>query len=36
MAALAEPTDFVKELAGFGADDVRRIMRDDALELLGT
>jgi predicted TIM-barrel fold metal-dependent hydrolase len=31
---LAEPTDFVKELDGFDATDVRRIMRDNALELL--
>ncbi len=32
---LAEPTDFAKELTGFGADDVHRIMRDNGLELLG-
>lgn len=31
---LAEPTDFVKELDGFGAGDVRKIMRDNALDLL--
>ena len=33
---LAEPLDFVKELDGFDAADVRKIMRDNALELLGT
>jgi predicted TIM-barrel fold metal-dependent hydrolase len=32
---LARPTDFVKELEAFSADDVRKIMRDNALELLG-
>jgi predicted TIM-barrel fold metal-dependent hydrolase len=32
---LAEPTDFAKELTGFDRDAVRRIMRDNALELLG-
>ncbi|WP_285222913.1 SDR family NAD(P)-dependent oxidoreductase [Frankia nepalensis] len=32
---LAEPTDFVKELHGFDDAAVRRIMRDNALELLG-
>jgi predicted TIM-barrel fold metal-dependent hydrolase len=32
---LAEPTDFVKELHAFDAADVRRIMRDNALDLLG-
>ena len=32
---LAEPTDFVKELDGFSAADVRKIMRDNALDLLG-
>ena len=31
---LAEPTDFVKELDGFDAGDVRKIMRDNALDLL--
>jgi predicted TIM-barrel fold metal-dependent hydrolase len=33
---LAEPLQFVKELEGFGPSDVRKIMRDNALELLGT
>ena len=33
---LAEPIDFVKELADFDDDAVRRIMRDNALDLLGT
>jgi predicted TIM-barrel fold metal-dependent hydrolase len=33
---LAEPTHFVKELSGFDAADVRKIMRDNALDLLGT
>jgi predicted TIM-barrel fold metal-dependent hydrolase len=32
---LAEPTDFAKELDGFNETEVRRIMRDNALELLG-
>jgi predicted TIM-barrel fold metal-dependent hydrolase len=32
---LAEPTDFVKELDEFSAADVRKIMRDNALDLLG-
>jgi len=32
---LAEPTDFLKELDGFAADDVRKIMRGNCLELLG-
>ncbi len=32
---LAEPTDFVKELDGFSPGDVRKIMRDNSLELLG-
>jgi predicted TIM-barrel fold metal-dependent hydrolase len=32
---LAQPTDFEKELAGFGADDVARIMRGNVLDLLG-
>jgi predicted TIM-barrel fold metal-dependent hydrolase len=32
---LAEPTDFTKELQGFDAADVRKIMRDNALDLLG-
>jgi predicted TIM-barrel fold metal-dependent hydrolase len=32
---LAEPTDFAKELHAFDDGDVRRIMRDNALELLG-
>jgi predicted TIM-barrel fold metal-dependent hydrolase len=32
---LAEPTDFVKELHNFDEAGVRRIMRDNALELLG-
>lgn len=31
---LAEPLDFVKELHGFDAAEVRRIMRDNALDLL--
>jgi predicted TIM-barrel fold metal-dependent hydrolase len=31
---LAEPTDFAKELSGFDEHAVRRIMRDNALELL--
>jgi predicted TIM-barrel fold metal-dependent hydrolase len=33
---LAEPTDFAKELADFDDADVRKIMRDNALALLGT
>ena len=32
---LAQPMDFEKELSGFGEDDVRRIMRDNCVELLG-
>ena len=32
---LAEPTDFAKELAGFDETAVRKIMRDNALDLLG-
>jgi predicted TIM-barrel fold metal-dependent hydrolase len=32
---LAEPTDFTKELDGFDEIEVRKIMRDNALELLG-
>jgi predicted TIM-barrel fold metal-dependent hydrolase len=32
---LAEPTDFAKELSGFDDAEVRRIMRDNALEFLG-
>ena len=32
---LAEPMDFVKELDGFDEAAVRRIMRDNALDLLG-
>ena len=32
---LHEPTDFAKELHGFAPDDVRKVMRDNALELLG-
>jgi len=32
---LAEPTDFVKELDAFEPAEVRRIMRDNALDLLG-
>jgi predicted TIM-barrel fold metal-dependent hydrolase len=32
---LAEPLDFVKELDGFDEHAVRKIMRDNALELLG-
>jgi predicted TIM-barrel fold metal-dependent hydrolase len=33
--ALAEPLDFLAELNGFAEADVRRIMRDNVLELLG-
>lgn len=33
---VAQPLDFLKELDGFDADGVRRIMRDNCLELLGT
>jgi predicted TIM-barrel fold metal-dependent hydrolase len=33
---LAEPTDFAKELDGFDEAEVRKIMRDNALDLLGT
>jgi predicted TIM-barrel fold metal-dependent hydrolase len=33
---LAEPLHFLKELDGFDANDVRKIMRDNALDLLGT
>jgi predicted TIM-barrel fold metal-dependent hydrolase len=32
---LADPTDFAKELDAFSAADVRKIMRDNCLELLG-
>jgi len=32
---LARPTDFVKELHAFSDDEVRRIMRDNCLDLLG-
>ena len=32
---LAEPVDFAKELDGFDESEVRKIMRDNALELLG-
>lgn len=32
---LAEPTDFVKELEGFDEHGVRKILRDNCLELLG-
>lgn len=32
---LAEPTDFAKELHAFDEDDVRKVMRDNALDLLG-
>ena len=31
---LAEPTDFVHDLAGFAEDEIRRVMRDNALALL--
>jgi predicted TIM-barrel fold metal-dependent hydrolase len=33
---LAEPADFVKELDGFDETEVRKIMRENALQLLGT
>jgi predicted TIM-barrel fold metal-dependent hydrolase len=33
---LAQPLDFEKELDGFSEEDVRRIMRDNCLELLGS
>jgi predicted TIM-barrel fold metal-dependent hydrolase len=33
---VAEPLDFTKELDGFSDHEVRRIMRDNCLELLGT
>ena len=33
---LAEPTDFAKELHGFDEAEVRKIMRENALDLLGT
>ncbi|MCL9793211.1 hypothetical protein [Frankia sp. AgKG'84/4] len=32
---LTEPILFVKELEGFSDEDVRKIMRDNALELMG-
>jgi predicted TIM-barrel fold metal-dependent hydrolase len=32
---LAEPTDFVKELDGFSPAEVRMVMRDNALDLMG-
>jgi len=32
---LSEPTDFAKELSGFSEVDVRKIMRENCLELLG-
>jgi predicted TIM-barrel fold metal-dependent hydrolase len=31
---LPEPTDFVKDIPTFSADEVRAVMRDNALELL--
>ena len=31
---LAEPIQFTKELTGFSAEDVRKIMRDNVLDLL--
>src|SRR4051794_37245835 len=33
---LEQPLDFVKELDGFSEDEVRKIMRDNCLELLGS
>jgi predicted TIM-barrel fold metal-dependent hydrolase len=33
---LAEPTDFVKELTAFSDGDVRKVMRSNALEFLGS
>jgi predicted TIM-barrel fold metal-dependent hydrolase len=33
---LAQPLDFTKELDGFDDDEVRKIMRDNCLELLGS
>jgi predicted TIM-barrel fold metal-dependent hydrolase len=33
---LAQPTDFTNELSGFDEGEVRRIMRDNCLELLGS
>jgi predicted TIM-barrel fold metal-dependent hydrolase len=33
---LTEPTDFVKELDGFNDEEIRKIMRDNCLDLLGT
>lgn len=32
---LESPLSFTDELAGFGDDEVRKIMRDNALDLLG-
>ena len=32
---LARPTDFVKELHDFSDDEIRKVMRDNALDLLG-
>jgi predicted TIM-barrel fold metal-dependent hydrolase len=33
---LEQPLDFLKELDGFEDKAIRRVMRDNALELLGT
>jgi len=33
---LAEPVDYLKQLAGFSAEDTRRIVHDNALELMGS
>ena len=32
---LESPVSFVEELKGFGESDIRKIMRDNALDLLG-
>ena len=32
---LESPIDYTAELTAFGADDVRKIMRDNAIDLLG-
>jgi predicted TIM-barrel fold metal-dependent hydrolase len=32
---LADPVSFTEELLGFSQDDIRKVMRDNALDLLG-
>ena len=35
MRGVAQPMDFAKELSAFDENEVRRIMRENCLELLG-